>query len=305
MYFNGNDIYSTLDNLLALKYKIAILKPNTQKEYMITLRIYKTILKGLDIKYDANITNQCIYKNMIMINKFHENENLKSTLNKSVSIRKLMSYLDNDEIIQLIKSYYKTQNVFNNIEKIKFENVEKSEYDFLKKTNKNVNVKDIVNVELIKKYYNGITYYSFCTKDNKYNNISIQIPYSNFKWTSMNDNVIILQITDNETIKKLVDLHNCMYNIIKKNFKNIYRMSICKLEFKEIRKNIETIYLSVHINKNMKNYDNIIKQIQSSNENFLAKVLCSGKLWVLKNNSSCGIKFNVNDITINKSYNML
>lgn len=317
LYFDGNNIFCTLDNLLAFKYKIAMLNYNIeQKEYMTTIRIYKTITKGLKIKYDEQIKNSCINRNCIKMNELHDNDQIKSSLIKSVSIRKLIPHLEHNEVIQLIKSYYKTQNVFTNIDQIKIKTVENSEYDFLKVQNKNVNIDNINAIDVIKKF-GDITYYSFRTlNSDKYNNISIQTNYCTFT-TRINGNhqniSLVLNITDDDTKHKLISLHNCVYKII--NYKiinnefkrnSIDRMHICGLNFKKIEKKIgENLKLVIHINKNMKNYDKITEQLKNSNINSVVKILCSGTFWFAKSTRSCGIKFYADTICVNKSYNIL
>jgi len=315
LYFNGNDIYCTLDNLLAFKYKIAMLTFNeNQKEYMVTTRIYKTLLKGLKIKFDEHIRNPCIANKCIMMDNLHDNDQIKSNIIKSVSIRKLIPHLENHEVTQLIKSYYKTQNVFTNINQIKFnnkENIENSEYDFLKCKNKNVNIDNINTIEIIKKF-NNIAYYSFCDVNGiKYNNISIQTSYCTFKTRiyeqPRHHASLVLNITDKETKSKLIKLHNCLYKILNEQFRrNDYnRMHICISKFKKIEKNDEDLKLVIHINNNMKNYDKIMEQIQIPNQNSVAQVLCTGTFWLSKSSNSCGIKFYADNININKSYNIL
>ncbi len=315
LYFNGTNIFCTLDNLLALKYKIAILTPNeNQKEYMITSRIYKTITKGLKIKYDSHIKNPCINENNIKMDKLHDNQQIKTNLMKSVSIRKLIPYLEYNEIIELIKSYYKTQNVFTNIEQINniSKIIESGEYGFLK--NKQININNINDIQVIKKCSN-LSYYSFHTTNNEiYNNISIQTIFCNFKKLEYENNnrsiCLILYIKDIETKQKLINLHNCLHKIIKKklNDKEIGNMHICGYNnnsFKIIKSTDNDLKLTIHISKNMKNYDKIIEQIDNSNGNDLAQVLCSGSFWWTKQNRSCGIKFYADSVKIKKQYNIL
>ncbi len=315
LYFDGTNIFCTLDNLLALKYKIAILTPNeNQKEYMITSRIYKTTIKGLKIKYDSQIKNPCIDGNNIKMNTLHDNQQIKTNLTKSVSIRKLMPHLESHEITELIKSYYKTQNVFMNIEQINntSTNMGNSDYDFLKNKNKNVNINNINDIKVVKKYSN-LSYYSFHTINNEtYNNISIQTTFCIFKKRIHDGRIsLVLYVKDNETKQKLINLHNCLNKIIEK--KNLHREKMRKMficgyndnSYKIIKTTDDDLKLVVHVINNMKNYDKIIEQINNLNGNDLVQVLCSGSFWFSKTNGSCGIKFYADNVRINKQYNIL
>jgi hypothetical protein len=136
MLYDGSDVLITYDCLVALKYAIAIFNHH---EKVKPDRLYKTILKGLNIKMSEKlfIADYCYETGILRgegededysgykidVQKLSESLEIKLSLNKSKIIRKLQKCLNTEsdnmyEIIPMIKSYYNSTNVDTSIERL-------------------------------------------------------------------------------------------------------------------------------------------------------------------------------------------
>lgn len=117
-YYDGNDIYTTFDGLLSLKYATTNCSPTDEDNSVSNSRLYKTLLKGLSIQYNPEIKNDFIDDDTIDFEKMEQNEEIQMMLNKPGAIRKLANHLTGVEMLPLIKTYYMSGQVTMNLDNL-------------------------------------------------------------------------------------------------------------------------------------------------------------------------------------------
>jgi len=126
LYFDGDDFYGTLSSIVSLKYGLAMI----YKKEMPTMRLYKTISKGFDIKYDPELKNKYIDGKKINPS-IHQSKNIQNVMTKQNMIRRVISVCTENEALFVIKSCYNSSYVTtdnNNVFK-KMQVNEKSDYN--------------------------------------------------------------------------------------------------------------------------------------------------------------------------------
>lgn len=118
MYYNGNEVYCTFDCLIGLKYSMAILNLKNVLKSKLEFRLFKSILKGLHIKYTKKINCKMIKNEKIYMDKISNDVNEVNYMNKSKFLRKIINYCDEKELQFIINAYYKTNLVYRNHEDI-------------------------------------------------------------------------------------------------------------------------------------------------------------------------------------------
>ncbi len=307
-YFDGSNVYCTLDSLIGIKYRVAIYNGYeyddeqgiTQTEFMKDSRLYKTIIKGFKLKYDTDFESSHVKHSSIDLCRLHNDEKIQLSLNKSIIVRKLCNILNNIEIIPVIQTYYKSklvvsniQNV-NNIPKLKICNT--GEYNF---GGHDLGSQDISKISGIKlsEALDNIKYYSFWIDEEEFKTITLNISWCNFKSKTYDgDNCLVLTKFNSSTWDVLVKLHNkvCDYlpKLCSKYIKIVKTFPFFFCDTNNSLKKLDddpSLKLSVKFNKKSKTYDEKIKFIKSLKPNTKIKIQCTGRLW--STHSGCGIKF--------------
>jgi len=311
-YFNGKDIFCTLDSLIGMKYKIGIMTTTiaNQSDKINIIRLYKTIIKGFKIAYNKEIKFEGIVNTFINLCKYHIDDTIESSLNKSITIRKLTPILLQYEIIPVIKSCYNTQHVTTNINNVKYSSKNiNNEYNFLETTTyEQINPADIIKIKFLKEM-ERINYYSFVTNHNSFHNITLDTGYCNFILNRNHDKYqLLLDKFNDDVTNKLVALHNKLRKFLPDLTKtDEHKFYFCKRNdsMKKIGGvDIKTIQIKAHFDENLKNYNKIIDCIQSLDPRIdTIKVILRGQLWCCKGN--CGIKLWVDTVKCNRQYNIL
>lgn len=324
IFYDGTDIYTTLEGLIGLKYAVTSYKPQKEDNTIDSVRLYKTVIKGLQIKYDPIIKNKCISGSTINFSELDNDTNIKLALNKATIVKKLMKYAEGYELIPIIKTYYKSNNVtldIFNINKLP----EKTEYDpFTTNVIKNKfdvkQIKDLVKVHYSHPSNKQFSWYSFAMDNGKQlDKLRLEINYCNFaiyreNINEPNEKLALRLNLDNETGKKLYDLDKRLRQLTKQSTDKILAKSvkstlnICCIEDEEEEEAREVddytyMQLKVHMpnNKNTQKIKSIIDKLDSSRDQ--VNVICSGKLWVT--GTMAGVKFYIEEIKYKKSYNMI
>lgn len=308
LYYDGVNVISTFDNIIAIKYKVAIIdscKIAAQKEGNTISRLYKTIIKGFNIKYDESFKCKYIKANEIMLSDMSQDNTIKMSLNKSVTVRKLLCHLEPDEIVPLIQSYYKSLKVSIDVPIVAvLSNDTDSDYGFLKVTNNKVDIGQIVKMNCGDEHHN-ISWFTFQLSDDTIvKNITLETNYCNFNWGIINSkHKLRLYNLDDTTKSKLKMLHNTIVDILKSKYNRIRTITIGSSDdFKKVD-SMKTS-LTVHFSGQLK-HQKMIATLSELNQNSdTVKVTCSGHFWV-SNGQTCGIKFIVDKIQSNRKYNIL
>lgn len=309
LYYDGNDIYTILDGLVCLKYGVTIFTAQTKDNSIIDTRLYKTIKKGLHIKYGLDIVNKHITNNEINFLQLCADltDDDKISLNKSVTVRKIMDYVGNQELELIIKKLYKSNNIGRtcDIKKLSNENNDAG-YEFLEsnKLNKIIElVKDPADQFLIRfKIGDKIEKYIFM----KFDFCKFKI-YNNTQYNVGKIN-LILNLIDND-IKLLDELKNNIMKLIKDHkytdIKQLRRLNKIHIlhehehDIEDGEEYVPELTLNVHINMKDTQKNNKIKKIVNSihPSRDMISVICRGKLWSSPNAGiRLGIKFTVCDI---------
>jgi len=321
LYYDGEDIFTTLEGLISLKHAITVCKPQKDDNEVADARLYKTILKGVSIKYDPIIKNKYIKDNMIDYDAMEKDEEITVTLNKCTTIKKLLNHLTGLELIPIIKACYKSNNVTMDMNKIYSTNKSKDndkddndEYDpFSSKSIMVNNIKMTDIAELIKQDIGGAQFKFSLKMKNKtvLDYISLQTDYCSFNVRQFkpetdrfrrNENCIILDI-DKQSEKKLNDLSELLQKKLKDVLGSISKKYIAfdlnifqkpRIDedlddddnfFSKMNKSlsINKTKLKVHLHEKHKNYDKLNNFLAKLNpENDKVKVICSGKIWFNK-----------------------
>ncbi|QKF94682.1 BTB/POZ domain-containing protein [Fadolivirus algeromassiliense] len=291
LYYDGTDIYTNIDGLMSLKYKLAIynnkLVRNEDRKLVnpvSDMRIYKTYLKGVNILHEKSFDNECISDDQIDTQILEKSN--KQLIKKPLLVRKLLLQLDNvADMIYLIKLYYKSRYVDTIMDQInKTTDYTSNEYDSLTKITK-VNLDNIKKLKETKVKGELIRYSLITNDDREIKKLTIEIDYSNYKFTmNEHDAKLILEINHDIEVKldkiaKLLTNH-----IVTKRKLKIYTYK---------NGDDDKSFIHVHIDKkNMNKYKEITDKLSSYDpENTNIKVIASGKLWYAKDTESRGIKF--------------
>ena len=328
-YYDGSDIYTTLDGLISLKHGLTIYKSQNQKEdnTINDVRLYKTIIKGLQIKYDPSIKNRYINGKTIDLFELEKNENIKLALNKASTVKKLMKCVSGIDLIPIIKAYYRSRNVTMDIDNIGSLNInDTTEYDHITNVKNTIDVNKITGLSMISTQFKDFKWFSFLLNSKKLDHITLETEYCNFAiYHSEEDknngilekDVLVLNLDDNSKqkidslVNRLKDLSLVKTKdkegiILKKMFAH-NNMNTYK-DIDEADDNVgASVRLKVHVNKNkskQKQNERIketLKKLDPSIDK--VKVICSCRLWSTP--SQGGLKFYIDDIKCNRSYNML
>lgn len=165
-YYDGSDIFTTFDGLLSLKYATTICTPTDEDNTLSNARLYKTLLKGLNIQYNSELKNDFIKKDTIDLIEMEQNEEIQMMLNKPGAIRKLAVHLSGIEMLPLIKTYYSSGQVTMNLDNLikKKSNDNKDEYD--KFSQNMIAYTDISQLVLYKQFKN-IEYFACKLDDDR------------------------------------------------------------------------------------------------------------------------------------------
>ena len=314
MFYDGYDIYCSLDCLLAIKYKIAMYCYD-QKVPFKGIRLYKTILKGLRLEYDPAILNS----EFIDLCGLHNNLHIKFALNKSVSVRKLSLSSNPIESEYLIKAFYKTDTIklmsLNDTDL--FGICDEDEYGMMKsKSLIDIDVNDIVDIiEIGKDSIND--YYAFVTIDNTiiYN---ITLECESDSWIKQNKYKYIITICDSESVSKYVNLCNTISNILTK-FKKYDTMSNLDNNLSTGTYNRSTVDIYTHLLPDSNSYKELNKIMGSTNTygnkfdsdssaeetpKKKVKIVCTGKFYKTtecsgpsgKAKTECGMNFIIDTV---------
>ncbi len=120
MYYDGTDVRTTLRGLIALKYQLAMYKHSKSRNF--DLRIYKTIRKGLKIKYDPKFKSlsSIVTDNYIDIRSIEADKNIDLEFGKYAYVRKSLDKIESSKHIDLIKLVYDTDQVTKTIPNIDY-----------------------------------------------------------------------------------------------------------------------------------------------------------------------------------------
>jgi len=183
MFYDGSDIYIDFDAFIGLKYNLAIYN---DKNELKSDRLYKAIVKGFDIVYDDKIKHNCIDNKIIDFKALQREINKTHNFNKSRTIRKLIPHLNNSEIINLIKYYYKTNIVTDNLDDLDKKDIDKEspideDYEKFKVIQK-IDPKNIVDIKEGYKFHD-YQFYNLISKDgHQFDHITLKLDWYPFKF---------------------------------------------------------------------------------------------------------------------------
>lgn len=351
LYYDGSNIYCLLDTLISIKYNVGIVKDinekdekdkknkkeenkkeneeeneeDENKEYNYS-RIYKTILKHVDVVRNTDLKCDWIDDENIFINKY-ENENrqeIYNMLNKSRIIRKLMSHCDFLELYPIIKMYYKARICTNstNMQELFVDSDNKIGFKWYKNEPRiHNNVLDNCKIEMIDDTNNIIRFKTVLDSDveSKYINLEINEYYRGFVFFGKNEHYELppkLKIILNETITSKLDLLKSKLSdeinkTIKKNKKisinyHFYNNIYYDDDYDETKP--KGTFLYAHIpDKLVDKVKNIVETAHKNyNKKLKIEVLLSGRMYMTRPReaSRAGIKFTVKDIKYDGKLNM-
>ena len=165
MYYDGRDVHTNLLGLIALKYNLAIRKPG-YKGNNSDFRIYKTIRKGLKIKYDAGLESgsTIVNKNFIDVTSFESDQLVKMEFEKYSRMKQVFDMVPPSKHIQVIKLFFDAELVTQKITDINLANVGSfNKYVYLNGgPNKIILNKSISNIKIRKgkPFNNLITFFA-------------------------------------------------------------------------------------------------------------------------------------------------
>ena len=315
MYYDGSDIYITFDCLLSIKHNVTMYK---NLEYSVkTDRLYKTVKKGLHIKYSEHVKNVHIDSDVIHYDRMLKDKTMNVYMNKSNIVRKIIKCVDLnkdiDEIAPIIKTYYKSRYVTQDV--LRLVNTKDDDYEgnnnndgygsLTKRIRRNIididNI-DESNFNIIKSLSNrNFTWGEYVLKNKTIlKKITIETDYCSIRSVSIsadrdgNSNMEI--ILDKKTADKLLLLQDKTIKIFKnkklkhKTIDNLFRESDNRM--------------TVHLDKTHKNYKKLlafVKELDVTKDR--VKVRCNGQLWM--NGGVCGIKFKIDDLKCETVFDML
>ena len=340
MYYDGNDIYTTLDGLIGLKNAITIYKPQEENNKITTIRLYKAIVKGLKIRYNGDIKNKYIDNKNIDFDGLHNNDEVKLALNKAHIVKKLMNHVSGYELIPIIQTYYKSKNVttklnsngypiYDNDSHNEYVDSSKDEYGLFsdKYTLKNkIDVTNIMDL-VVKRSFSMMNWFSFkLNNGEEMDALSLEIDYCKFKIYKSAESTphkisLILDLND-ETCIKLDKLRNQLTSIctnpknkILRNGMHIYANendddddeynyhSHTKAK-KDNKYGNKVGQLKVHLSDNKT--EQSIKLNETINKLNPAKdqikVMCTGTFWATKDKQQGGIKFHIDTLKYRRPY---
>ena len=304
IYFDGKNIFCDSDALLAFKYQLALIK----KKNIDKMKIYKTLEKGLFIKKEPDLKIDDL---KILSKKM----NIYS--NKSKIIRNLMNILQINDLIFIIKSYYKCKNVSTDYN-LSFEKINYSgnfETYFLDLEGKH---EIISNFELIKNYEkNKINFYKLVENKKILKNFYILTDFCDFFLNKRNTKTHIIITLDDGTIQKLESFKNQLAKKIINKKKIINRGSKNNFNFKIFEQDENDEFLDDEDEENDKNdkndirlkvkitdkyrFKNLPKNFDLNNlDNEIYKIKILAKGIIFGKSNEYGVKFELKELEVKK-----
>jgi len=171
-WFDGQQVFVTLECLIGLKYNLAMFRlPGND------MRVYKTIKKGLDIRINNIINSKYIIGDTIL-KDIQKDEQIQKQMQKSKLIRKLLLVCAKDECCIVLQNQYKLKHATYDLNQIikycsEIDNLRLNQYscDILNPAEVNFNMIRLCQNPRYKKIFH-IHY----LVGNKYSSLAIKIP---------------------------------------------------------------------------------------------------------------------------------
>lgn len=296
-FFDGKEIYTTFDGLLSLKYAITICTPTDEDNSVTNTRLYKTLLKGLNIQYNSDIKNNFIKDDTIDVNAMEQNEELQMMLSKPITIRKLSNHLSGVEMLPLIKTYYSSGQVTMNLDNLQQDVKAESNDEYDKFTKNIIAYTDIVRLVDDFFAHGSFQYLGFELEDDRViKSISLETGFKPifqiFNGNDFSKDIAFLFELNNDLQTNIIQLQNTLDRVWKAYFKKKSKLTnLVKITY-DIGDEDDCIQcLKVHVPENSAVYKKHKDEILKLKPDHVVNFKCVGKLGYAKGTKQPYMKF--------------
>jgi len=301
-YYDGNDVYTTLDGLLSLKYATTICTPTDEDSTLSNARLYKTLLKGLSIQCNSELKNEYIKDDVIDFIAMEKSEEIQMMLYKPGSIRKLAVHLTGVEMLPLIKTYYSSGQVTMNLDNLTVKESKDNKDDYDKFSQNMIVYTDIVELVLTRQF-NKFEYFACKLDDGRViNSIAFETGFCKINQIfdesesreskgltfslSMNT---LLENNLNNLKNVLVPLWTSYVKSLSKRYDGCVKIT-SNIEYDGEGDPYTRSYLKIHVPENINVYKKYSKELHALESGDTVNFKCFINLWTDKPISSRNIQ---------------